>query len=153
MTRSASRGGKHLAVTTLEGHPTRSFLGDTFRLTFARNEGAFLSLGADLPPAVRFALLTVTVGLLLGGLLIYASRSTQLTSLQVVGCALIASGGISNWIDRVRDSGVVVDFLNVGVGTLRTGIFNVADLAIVAGVVALLSSRRSPASHPSRSRS
>ena len=79
--------------------------------------------------------------------------STQLTSLQVVGSALIASGGISNWIDRVRDSGVVVDFLNVGVGTLRTGIFNVADLAIVAGLAVLLSSRRSPASHRSRSRS
>jgi signal peptidase II len=28
----------------------------------------------------------------------------------------------------------VVDFLNVGIGPLRTGIFNVADVAIMVGV-------------------
>jgi signal peptidase II len=28
-----------------------------------------------------------------------------------------------------------VDFLNVGIGSLRTGIFNVADMAIMAGVI------------------
>jgi len=32
-------------------------------------------------------------------------------------------------------------FLNVGVGTLRTGIFNVADVAILLGVVALALAR------------
>jgi len=32
----------------------------------------------------------------------------------------------------------VVDFLNVGIGPLRTGIFNVADLAITAGAVVLI---------------
>jgi signal peptidase II len=31
----------------------------------------------------------------------------------------------------------VVDFLNVGIGGLRTGIFNVADVFIVAGVLFL----------------
>lgn len=31
-----------------------------------------------------------------------------------------------------------VDFLNVGVGPVRTGVFNVADMAIAAGVVILL---------------
>ena len=30
--------------------------------------------------------------------------------------------------------GSVIDFLNVGVGPLRTGIFNVADMAILLGV-------------------
>ena len=41
-------------------------------------------------------------------------------------------------IDRLTTGGWVVDFLNVGVGPLRTGIFNVADVAIMAGVVLLL---------------
>jgi signal peptidase II len=33
---------------------------------------------------------------------------------------------------------VVIDFLNVGIGGLRTGVFNVADMAISAGFVLLL---------------
>jgi signal peptidase II len=35
-------------------------------------------------------------------------------------------------MDRIS-SGTVIDFLNVGVGSLRTGIFNVADMAITLG--------------------
>jgi signal peptidase II len=48
---------------------------------------------------------------------------------------LIVGGGVSNLIDRLRYGGYVVDFLNVGIGSLRTGIFNVADMAIMAGVI------------------
>jgi signal peptidase II len=53
------------------------------------------------------------------------------------GVGLFAAGGASNWVDRVA-RGSVVDFLNVGLGPLRTGIFNVADVAIMAGVAILV---------------
>ena len=46
--------------------------------------------------------------------------------------ALIVSGGASNLIDRVI-TGSVIDFLNVGIGPLRTGIFNAADVGIMVG--------------------
>jgi signal peptidase II len=49
----------------------------------------------------------------------------------------VLAGGGGNLIDRVAYGGVVVDFLNLGIGGLRTGIFNVADLQIVAGIVML----------------
>jgi signal peptidase II len=61
-----------------------------------------------------------------------------LDTTQVAGYALIVSGGASNWFDRARFDGLVVDFMNLGLGSLRTGIFNVADLAIVAGIGVLL---------------
>ena len=35
-------------------------------------------------------------------------------------------------------SGAVVDFMNVGIGNLRTGIFNLADVAIMIGAGLLL---------------
>lgn len=54
-----------------------------------------------------------------------------------VGLALFFAGGASNLIDRVA-FGSVIDFLNIGLGQFRTGIFNVADVAIVAGVAILL---------------
>ena len=51
----------------------------------------------------------------------------------MLGVALLIAGGGSNWLDRIT-RGSVIDFLNVGIGPVRTGVFNVADVAIVMGV-------------------
>ncbi len=37
--------------------------------------------------------------------------------------------------------GSVIDFLNIGIGPVRTGIFNVADVAIMVGIALLLADR------------
>ena len=138
---------KRIAISELKWAPARSFFHDVFRLQYAENRGALLSLGAELPPAMRFWLLTAGVGVLLLFLLGYTLTHQNLSRLQVVGLALILGGGASNLLDRIMDGGVVVDFMNLGLGpTLRTGIFNVADLAIVAGVIVLL--LRRPAAPP-----
>lgn len=128
---------KQLATAHLKGVPRKSWLGDVFRLEYATNEGAFLSLGANLPPNARYWVLTIGVGLLLLALCIYALVSKKLALTEVAGYSLIASGGFSNWVDRARFDGSVVDFMNMGLGSLRTGVFNVADLAIIAGIVVL----------------
>lgn len=130
---------KQIANATLKGEPAHRFLGDTFRLLWATNEGAFLSLGANLPPTLRYGILTVAVGALLLGIVIFTAVSPKLDPTQVSGYAMIAGGGLSNWVDRARNDGAVVDFMNMGIGeTLRTGVFNVADLAIIAGILFLL---------------
>ena len=130
---------KQLANATLKGAAMHSYLGDTFRLTWATNEGAFLSLGANLPDGMRFFILTVAVGLLLLGIVVFTALSKKLNPSQVSGYAMIAGGGLSNWVDRARNDGSVVDFMNMGLGPrLRTGVFNVADLAIIAGIGFLL---------------
>jgi signal peptidase II len=51
----------------------------------------------------------------------------------VVAAALIIGGGFSNLLDRLYNDGLVVDFMNAGIGPVRTGIFNLADVAIMAG--------------------
>lgn len=129
---------KIVATEHLKGVPSRSFWGDVFRLTWATNEGAFLSLGSNLPPGLRFALLTLGVGALLVALSVHALSSPGLSRGQLAGYALIVSGGFSNWIDRARFEGAVVDFMNLGIGRLRTGIFNVADVFILVGIGLLL---------------
>jgi len=48
--------------------------------------------------------------------------------------SLILGGGLSNLYDRIA-YGKVVDFMNMGIGDLRTGIFNVADMFILAGII------------------
>jgi len=54
-----------------------------------------------------------------------------------MAAALVCSGGLGNLIDRIGRHGYVTDFLNVGIGPVRTGIFNVADFALMIGVVLL----------------
>ena len=127
---------KHLVSVTLAGEPSRSMFADTVRLSYAENAGGFLSLGASLPPAARTAVFTIGTALLLLGMVVFARRA-RWTGWRLVALALFAAGGASNWIDRVV-RGSVIDFLNVGIGPLRTGVFNVADVAIMVGIGALL---------------
>ena len=124
---------KHVAATTLADSPSRSYLGDTVRIGYVENRGGFLSLGENLAPVPRAAVFTVGTGAMLLGLIVAAVRR-RLTGWPAAGLALFVAGGLSNWIDRVTQ-GRVVDFLNVGVGPLRTGVFNVADLAIMLGAL------------------
>jgi len=130
---------KQVAATKLTGMPRQSFIGDTIRLEYVENSGAFLGLGADWPPAVRTALFGVGTGLLLLLMSILAVRH-RWPGLALAGMALFVAGGSSNLLDRLT-RGSVIDFINVGIGPLRTGIFNVADMAIMlgAGLVILAS--------------
>jgi signal peptidase II len=127
---------KHVASTTLAGTPDRSFFADTVRLVYVENAGGFLSLGADLPVSVRTALFTIGTGLMLVALVGLAYRQ-RWRGWSLIGLALFVAGGASNWIDRVL-RGSVIDFMNVGLGGLRTGVFNVADVAIMIGVGVIL---------------
>jgi signal peptidase II len=136
------RATKHVATALLAGEPDRSYLADTVRLGYVENTGGFLSLGAEWPQAARIAVFTVATGLALLALVVVAIRD-RFAGPSALGLVLFVTGGSSNWIDRVLH-GRVVDFLNLGIGPIRTGVFNVADVAIMAGagLVALAAIRR-----------
>mgnify|MGYP002619739473 CR=1 FL=1 len=126
---------KIVAIAMLKDAPPIIFAGDVFRFQYAENLGAFLSLGANLSGTARFLLLTVFNVAIVGVmsyLLVFRRPSHWAV---VLALAFIIAGGIGNLIDRIFRDGVVIDFMNVGIGGLRSGIFNVADLAIVAGFV------------------
>jgi signal peptidase II len=133
---------KSAAREYLAGTGVHSYLSDTVRLEYAQNPGAFLSIGESLSPAVRYNALVIGVGLFVVALLAWAVVASRLTWLQRVAIAAIGAGGAGNLIDRLRFDGVVTDFLNVGLGPLRTGIFNLADSILMLGVLVLLISLR-----------
>ena len=145
VTFGCDRVTKHVASTTLAGAPVRSFLADTVRFGYAENAGGFLGLGANLPETVRTAVFTVGTGLLLLVLVGSAFR-LRWTGWRAFALTLLVAGGVSNLFDRAVH-GSVIDFINVGVGPLRTGIFNVADMAIMLGIGILVAGefRRSAA--------
>ena len=125
---------KRFAATHLKDAPRQTYLGDTIRLEYAENEGAFLGLGNEWSDSVRFWLFVVGNGVLLSwiGFWIWQHRNAPIG--HTLGLAFIWGGGVSNFADRILSDGRVVDFLNMGIGPVRTGIFNVADVAIMAGV-------------------
>jgi len=129
---------KYLANQYLITHDAMSWWNDFFVLTYSINHGAFLGLGHTLPENIRNLIFSGLVGLFLIGFAIYSFRNKTMTRLQTIACALVLSGGFSNLYDRITNNGGVVDFMNMGIGSLRTGIFNVADMAIMAGVFLLI---------------
>jgi signal peptidase II len=125
---------KSLARDHLQGHAAMSFLGDTLRLQYTENVGAFLGLGASLPHRWGIAVFTIGGIALVLATLLYALIAWKSGWLRAAALALICGGGIGNLVDRVRYDGHVTDFLNMGVGSIRTGIFNLADVALMVGI-------------------
>jgi signal peptidase II len=125
---------KMVAINLLQGKNTSSYIFDIFRLTFSENNGAFLGLGDNLPENIRFLIFTIAVFMMLTGLLIYIIKNPNISKFSLVAISIIVGGGISNLIDRIYNNGAVVDFMNMGIGSLRTGIFNFADVFIMIGI-------------------
>lgn len=135
---------KILAAQHLIRGEVHSYLFDTVRIVYAENTGAFLGLGGHLSSEARFWVFVVLVGLFLLGLLAYTLVGRELTRPAVAALALLFAGGLSNFYDRLVNNGSVIDFINLGLGPLRTGIFNVADVAIMLGLFMLIFYRPRP---------
>ncbi|MCH7686443.1 MAG: signal peptidase II [Planctomycetes bacterium] len=125
---------KNIARSSLASSPPITFWGELVRLQYAENTGAFLSLGSGLSKNARTLLFTLLSGVLLVGLFFYVLFSRDLDKKHIFALALILGGGSSNLLDRVIHDGRVIDFMNMGIGSLRTGIFNFADVVIMGGM-------------------
>ncbi len=133
---------KWAAIEWLKDVPPIIYMGDLFRLQYATNTGAFLSLFGTLSASVRFWLLVAFNATVLSGVGWYLYSRNAITRGTSIALALILAGGVGNLIDRVFRDGVVVDFMNIGINlggsSIRSGIFNVADLGIVGGLLLLV---------------
>jgi len=109
---------------------------------YMENPGAFLGLGSQLPVRWRFALLLLVHSAALLVCAFALLRDGRASALQTLAWSLLLAGGGSNLADRLWRAGYVIDFLNVGLGPLRTGVFNVADMAITTAVIILALSWR-----------
>jgi signal peptidase II len=135
-TAACDQATKHVTRVELTTGVEHQVVPGVVSLELAANRGAFLGLGAGLPAGARAVLSAGVVVLLLvvaGAILRDPTASTS----ALLGVALLVAGGCSNLVDRIAFSGRVTDFLFIRVGPLHTGIFNVADVAILAGAIVL----------------
>lgn len=128
---------KELATKSLQDQVPHTYLSNTVRLEYALNPGGFLSVGASLPSAFRKWVFVGINSILLTAVAVFLVIKRRMHLMMFVSFTSILAGGIGNLIDRVNNAGQVIDFINVGVGPLRTGVFNVADVGVTGGVVAL----------------
>jgi signal peptidase II len=109
-----------------------------FVLRYVENPGAFLSLGVGLPRPLRALAFIAFPLLALVIMTAYIMRAKNREWMTLAAFAFIVGGGIGNLIDRLFRDGRVSDFMNLGIGQYRIGIFNFADLSIMIGCVLLL---------------
>ena len=128
---------KIIAMKSRRDQPPRSYFADTVRLDYAQNPGGFLSVGANLPNSFRTGLFVGTNCVMMLGQLSFLNLKRNIPLLLFVSLVYVLSGGVCNLIDRVCNNGLVTDFINVGIGPIRTGVFNVADMAITFGAIAI----------------
>lgn len=133
---SLDRVTKLLAVGFLKDRETISMFYNTVIFKYAENSGAFLSVGSNWPDVVKyFILLIIPTLICLYGLYYCAFKVTDKKQLIII--VSIIGGGLGNLIDRMINNFRVVDFINFGIGSLRTGILNVADMSVTFGVLFL----------------
>jgi signal peptidase II len=114
--------------------PAEIKIGPFITIVLTWNTGISYGLFPQVGPFGQWALLAVKAVAVVLLWVWLAHATSRLTALAL---ALIIGGAIGNAIDRVLH-GAVVDFVLLHAGTFRWYVFNLADVAIVVGVIGLL---------------
>lgn len=106
---------------------------DHLTITKVENTGAFLSAGHSLPGALKSLLLIFIPVLALVAGLYYLITAKRMQRVMLFALCCMIGGGIGNIYDRIV-YGSVTDFLFIQAGPFKTGIFNLADVSVTAGI-------------------
>jgi signal peptidase II len=128
------RLSKWWALTVLCESPL-SVWGDYFSCILTYNRGVSWSL-LSYQTIVGFSLITALVISVIIILCIYTIRQYQANQM-IIGELLVFGGAVSNLYDRFAYGGVV-DFILLRSGDWSFPVFNIADIAIVFGVILMI---------------
>jgi len=116
---------------------TIDVIGKHFILTKIENSGAFLSTGDSLGGSVKFIFLSLLPLIALFFGIYYLLKHPYLPRLLAFGISFVIGGGLGNLYDRIV-YGSVTDFLHIDFLLFKTGIFNLADVSIMIGMVMII---------------
>ncbi len=125
---------KQVAVATLSPRVPVRIAGDWLTLRIVYNPGA--AFGIHVGPHSRWVFMGLAiVALIVLGTMVYRTLPSQWFRLTALG--LVCGGAVGNLVDRFRSARGVVDFIDVWIGPLNWPTFNVADMAVTCGAIAL----------------
>lgn len=136
---------KRLVLANVEALQGRiELLGDVARLAYVRNPGSAMGLF----PVGRWVLVGVSAAAVVFLVYLYATSRPR-RPVRLGALAAILGGALGNLVDRVFYDGLVVDFIDLGLGSHRFYSFNVADMGVSLGglvlFLSLLREDRAPA--------
>lgn len=130
-----------------EGSP-REIIGSTLQLIRSENRGGLFGLFQGSAPFLALLSLGVVAALLV----VHEREGERRPSALTFATGLLIGGALGNLLDRIT-MGYVLDFIDLGLGSLRFWTFNVADMGISFGIlIMLLAALRSPRERDRRSR-
>ncbi|MBU6365329.1 MAG: signal peptidase II [Gemmatimonadetes bacterium] len=116
-------------------HVPHPVIGDVFRFTLTYNPGAAFGMHLGAFSRWIFAGLSVVIVTMLLRVTRDVVRQSRLAA---VGVPIVVGGALGNLLDRIRVRDGVVDFIDIGVGSVRFWTFNLADTAVTIGAVCLV---------------
>ncbi len=129
---------KILIRNNVEQYSDIKLIGEYFILTNVENSGAFLGMGSGFSPIMKSLFLIILPIIVLISIIVYVYRDKEIDKVSLIGFSIIIGGGIGNIFDRII-YGSVTDFLFIDLGGIfKTGIFNIADLAVTTGMFLIL---------------
>ena len=102
------------------------------RIRLSTNTGAVMGILSGSRPI----LISVTIISIIA-LIYFAYRMRYAPMLKRVCLGLVLGGAFGNLIDRIS-TGKVIDFIDMGIGSLRWPTYNVADIAVTVGAVFII---------------
>ncbi|MGC8894419.1 MAG: signal peptidase II [candidate division WOR-3 bacterium] len=124
---------KFLVVSNLKPYLDYPVIGNFFKLTLVYNKGILFGIRL-FPSEMAWLYPTVMIGIMA---LVLSALIFEKTWPNTVAYGMILGGALGNLLDRFR-IGRVVDFLNFGIGDARWPYFNLADSAIITGILIII---------------
>ena len=123
--------------TQFQLHESLPIIPGFFHLTYVRNFGAAFGFLAQTPEFFReaFFLMIPPIACLLILLILKGVKNED--TKQIAALSFIFAGALGNYLDRLQFR-YVIDFADFHYGPLSWPAFNIADMAIVAGVLFLV---------------
>ncbi|MCA9736787.1 MAG: signal peptidase II [Gemmatimonadota bacterium] len=127
------QASKNFIRVLLQPGDAQAVVEGVLRVTYLLNPGSAFGLavgGANGP-----TLLSLAATLLLA--LVFLFMPVELR-FRLYAVALTFGGALGNLIDRLKDPPGVVDFIDLRLGSLSFPVFNLADVAVLFGTIALI---------------
>jgi len=129
---AADQISKNIVQRTMYLGQSIDIINPFFAITYSENSGAsfgFLPQAGDI-----FLILAIVI---VTGIFIFYPRIPQKAALTRIGIALVCGGALGNAVDRLTQ-GAVIDFIHYEIPGVISNVSNLADHAIVIGVILIL---------------